>query len=212
MIKIANFEFDENSQIKTALTHCSFSKDNYERLEFLGDSILDFIVGEHFYLTTAENEGLLTKMRSFYVGANLLCEVFDDLSLENLMLVGKSLKSLSKNIKCDVIESVLAVIYLEQGLNEAKRFVQENILIKNCTESDIFDSKSLLQEIAQKHKLPLEYTLLSQTGQDHNPIFEVKVQMGEKFAVATCANKHIAQVIAAQKLLDIISKEKTNEF
>lgn len=145
-----NYIFKDKNLIKRALTHSSKSEDNYERLEFLGDSILDFLVGEYFYLHCNENEGKLTVLRSHYVSENYLVKVFDDLALENDVILGKSYQGeISKAIKGDVVEAILGAIYLDGGLEKARKFIYDNFDLKNYKNIIDDNYKSKLQELIQ---------------------------------------------------------------
>lgn len=144
------YEFKDKSLLTRALTHCSKSAENYERLEYLGDSILDFVVGEYFFKNTDKAEGELTVLRSRFISEQYLSKVFDELNLENEVIVGKSYKgAISKAIKCDVIEAIIAGIYLESGLDEAKKFIIEKLNLANYESVADTNFKSRLQELIQ---------------------------------------------------------------
>ena len=111
------YNFADQNLFKRAVTHSSKSEENYERLEFLGDGILDFVVGEYLFVHTAEKEGKLTVLRSHYVSENNLCKIFDKLNLSDQVILGKSYQGeISKAIKGDIIEAIIASIYLDGGL------------------------------------------------------------------------------------------------
>lgn len=133
-----------------AFTHSSKSEINYERLEFLGDGILDFVVGEYLFLHSKAQEGKLTVLRSHYVSESNLCKIFDLLNLGQFVMVGKSYQGqISKAVKADVVEAVIAAIYLECGLEKTKEFICKNFDLKNF-ESVVDDNyKSKLQELVQ---------------------------------------------------------------
>lgn len=144
------YEFKDKKLLTLALTHCSKSANNYERLEFLGDSILDFVVGDYFFKNTDKKEGELTVLRSRFISEQYLSKVFDELNLENEVLVGKSYKgAISKAIKCDVIESIIAGIYIESGLDEARKFIEEKLHLSNYQNVKDTNYKSQLQELIQ---------------------------------------------------------------
>ena len=121
MTKIGGYEF-KTSLIDTAFTHSSKSAENYERLEFLGDSILDFLIADILYKNNNLKEDELTRSRANIVSEENLSKVFDSLNLQKMVKLGKSLKVVTKAIKCDVLESVIATIYLESGLNACQKF------------------------------------------------------------------------------------------
>ncbi len=207
MIKIGDYEFKNCDLVERALTHSSYSTENYERLEFLGDSILDFIVAKYFFEKTSLNEGLLTKMRSHFVSEDNLCKVFDNLQLGSYVKLGKSCKELTKSIKCDMFEAVIASIYLDSNLPTCEKFIISNIFLEDFTSVELLDSKSKLQEIAQSNKQVVQYELLEQKGLSHKPTFVVKASVGNVSATAESGSKQIAEQLAAKKILDIISKE-----
>ena len=144
------YEFKDKKLLKKALTHCSKSPDNYERLEYLGDSILDFVVGEYFFKNTDKQEGELTILRSRFISEQYLAKVFDELELEKEVLVGKSYKgAISKAIKGDVVEALIAGIYLEAGLDKARDFITEKLHLENYEKVKDTNFKSQLQELIQ---------------------------------------------------------------
>lgn len=148
--KRLGYEFKDKNLLKKALTHCSKSPDNYERLEFLGDSILDFLVGEYFFKKTDKPEGELTVLRSRFISESYLSGVFDKLGLEKEVFVGKSYKgAISKAIKCDVVESIIAGIYLDSGIKETKKFIYEKLDLKNYMKVKDTNYKTKLQELIQ---------------------------------------------------------------
>ena len=126
-MRIGEYTFKNTELINQALTHSSKSIVNYERLEFLGDSILDFLVGEYFYKNCDQPEGKLTVLRSYYVSENYLLKVFDKLNLAKLVKIGKSCQGeISKAVKGDVVEAIIASIYLDGGLESARNFIYKN--------------------------------------------------------------------------------------
>lgn len=149
-MKFLNYKFKDAGLIERALTHSSKSEINYERLEFLGDSILDFLVGEYFYKHCDESEGRLTVLRSQYVSENHLVKIFDKLKLANYVKLGKSYQGeISKAIKGDVVEAILGAIYLDGGLNEAQKFIERYFDLENYKNMVDENYKSKLQELVQ---------------------------------------------------------------
>ena len=132
--------------IKTALTHSSFSSKNYERLEFLGDSILDFLIADILYKNSKYKEDQLTRARAFVVSEENLSQIFDKLNISPMVKLGKSCKEITKAIKCDIVESIVACIYWESGLEACNLFIIENFDI-NAKEQK--DYKTQFQEFAQ---------------------------------------------------------------
>ena len=144
------YTFKDESLLTQALTHCSKSTKNYERLEFLGDSILDFVVGEYFFKITDKKEGELTVLRSRFISEQYLSKVFDELELDKDVIVGKSYKgAISKAIKADIIEAIIAGIYLESGLEMTKKFIEAKLHLENYKNVKDTNYKSKLQELIQ---------------------------------------------------------------
>ena len=198
-MQIANYKFKDDQIIARALTHSSKSDQNYERLEFLGDSILDFLVGEYFYNHCLEQEGKLTVYRSQYVSENYLAKVFDKLNLEKLVKLGKSCQGeISKAIKADVVEAIIASIYLDSDLENARKFIYQNFDLQSYKEVEDENFKSKLQELVQgnfKCKMsyvtqPFEEGFISSFFMDEDEISSGKgkskqeaEQMAAKFAI-----------------------------
>lgn len=166
-----------------ALTHSSYSNEhetpNYERLEFLGDAVLQLITSEYFFLNTSYNEGDMSKIRASYVCEEALYNYAQDIELKKYIRVGHGQeKNINATIIADVFESLLAVIYLENGLEVVKKFVLDLILPyieKNV--QFIHDYKSLLQEMVQTDKKSLDYVLVDETGPAHEKTFTIEVRI-----------------------------------
>ena len=150
---VIGYSFKNQSLPALALTHSSFSKENYERLEFLGDGILDFIVGDYLFRQSHQDEGYLTVLRSHFVSENNLSKIFDTLKLEKYVVTGKSYQGkLSKSIKADVIEAVIAAIYLDDeknGLKNATNVICQHFDLQNFSSVVDDNYKSRLQELVQ---------------------------------------------------------------
>ncbi len=198
-----NYKFKNKELLERALTHSSKSTNNYERLEFLGDSILDFLVGEYFFEHCGEDEGRLTVLRSHYVSENYMSSVFDKLDLKNDVKLGKSWQGeISKAIKDDVVEAILAAIYLdagENGIKEARKFVLENFDLQNYKSIVDDNYKSRLQELVQGNfKCKIQYvTIASDDG------FISSFYMDEdKISTGKGKSKIEAEQQAAKKAID----------
>ncbi|MBO5884341.1 MAG: ribonuclease III [Clostridia bacterium] len=208
MINIGGYSFTNEKIIDLALTHSSFSAENYERLEFLGDSILDFLVAKILFNNTNLNEGMLTKVRSHYVSEDNLSLVFDNLQIKDIVKLGKSCKQVTKSIKCDILEAIIAAIYLDSNLEKCEKFINDNIFTENVENIEVLDNKSMLQEIAQSKKMQVVYTLLDQTGMAHKPTFVVEAKVGKYTAIASSGSKQMAEQKSAKIILEQMSKEK----
>ena len=172
----------ENIELLTiALTHSSYSNEmggeNYERLEFLGDSVLQLIMSEYFYKNHDLSEGDMSKTRASYVCENALYEYSKKINLIPYVRVGHGLDHTeNETIIADVFEAVLAVIYLDKGFDVAKDYIYK-VIIPFVKEKRVFlsDYKSHLQEMVQTEKKSLEYVLIEETGPAHDKRFKVNV-------------------------------------
>ena len=143
-------EFKNRKYIDEALTHPSKSKNNYQRLEFLGDSILDFLVGEYLFLQSNKSEGDLTVLRAHFVSEEYLSECFDKLGIEDELNLGKSLQGkVTRAIKGDVFEAIIGAIYLEKGIEFTRNFIIERLNLANFENVENNNYKSELQELVQ---------------------------------------------------------------
>lgn len=207
-IKIKNEEL-----LLTALTHSSYANEekvnSYERLEFLGDAVLELATSEYFYLKTNLKEGDMSKVRASYVCENALFEYSNKIGLTKHIRVGNGISKLTESIVADCFESVLAVIFLEHGFSVAKKFALS--IIVPYIESGynfIHDSKSYLQEMVQTDKKSLEYVVTSETGPAHDKTFEVDVLVdGIRFGHGIGKSKKEAEQSAANDAI----KKQANE-
>ena len=163
-----------------ALTHSSYSNEHggksYERLEYLGDAILEIVCSEYLYFNTHESEGEMSRLRSLYVCENALYEYSKEINLKDYILLGNGVEEANKTIIADVFEACMAVIYLENGLSTVKRLFDKLIVPYIERKEDfLMDYKSLLQEDVQTVKKSVEYNLISETGPAHKKEFEVEV-------------------------------------
>ena len=161
-----NYNFKDKKLLERALTHSSKTELNYERLEFLGDSILDFLVGEYFFKNCRDDEGKLTVLRSHYVSENYLAKLFDKLNLSGEVKLGKSYQGeISKAIKADVIEALIAGIYLdakEKGIEKAREFIMQYFDLENYKSIVDDNYKSRLQELIQGNfKCKMQYVTVA---------------------------------------------------
>lgn len=200
--------------IREALTHRTYAvehglKYDNQRLEFLGDAVLEIIHTEYLYFRYPQlSEGDLTKIRSALSCESALAAVARQLSLGDYLLIGNGEKECHGNCRestlCDLFEAVLGAIYLSAGLDKAKAFVL------NTMESYFPDPKKLLnslnpkgqlQEFAQGRwkKVP-EYRLLRHGGPQHCPFFEVEVRVERFVAIGSGSSRKQAEVTAAEKM------------
>ena len=200
MTKIGTYEFKDEQTLKTALTHSSYGSNNYERLEFLGDSILDFLIADILYNNAKLKEAELTRARAFLVSEETLSKLFDKLKLESLVKLGKSCPKVTRAIKCDIIESIIATIYLESGLDVTKRFILDNF---DLSVNEQKDYKTQFQEYAQRYKYTYEYILDKTEGPAHKLTFYVSLIVNGKCEATCCANsKSKAEKLCAKNVLE----------
>ena len=206
------YEFKDESLLKISLTHPSFSKkNNYERLEFLGDRVLGLIISDEiFHSYPDDSEGNLAKKISFLVCKNTLIKIADELRLEKHFIISKNIKENSfDSIKANSLEAVIAAIYLDSNFSNTYKIVKK--LWNNCIQKinlDYHDPKSKLQEWSLKTNniLPV-YEVKKKEGPDHNPIFTVNLKLNGKIhSIGVGKNKQDAEVMAAEKALKEIDK------
>ncbi|MEX0722876.1 MAG: ribonuclease III [Gracilimonas sp.] len=192
--RIVGFEIDDPSLFLKALRHRSTlsqekyeTYDSYERLEFLGDAVLDLIAAEILFNNFPEkDEGFLTKVRAKLVRGDTLTDFSTKLGFEELMELGErnGAGRISKSILADAFESVIAAIYITKGYKQAYQFVDkviEKYLVLDELINTIDNYKSALLELAQAHKMSIPYyELVSESGPGHNRTFTVKVLVDEK--------------------------------
>lgn len=171
--------------LKTALTHSSYSNEhnceNYERLEYLGDAILEAVTSEYLYLNTDYKEGEMTKIRANYVCEKALACYSRDIGIDKCIRLGHGqIHNLNDTIIADVFEAVAAVIYLDQGYDVVKKYL-DDIIIPYIKEKRDFntDYKTMLQEAVQTTRRSLEYVLLNEYGEAHDKTFEMAVKIDD---------------------------------
>lgn len=211
--------FSDTSLLIQAITHRSYLNEHAdfpyahnERLEFLGDAVLELIVTEHLYRTYANPEGELTTWRSALVNAKTLAGIANQLEFEEYLLLskGEARDAHSKArmyILANAIEAIIGAIYLDGGTAAATKFVKMHVLahlpyiLKNLL---YVDPKSQFQETAQEMLgVTPTYKVLSETGPDHNKEFTVGLFVEKELvAVGRGSSKQEAQVAAAQAGLD----------
>ena len=210
------YKFKDQELLKKALTHTSYAYEHNvesnEKLEFLGDSILEFISSIYLYKNYPKlKEGEMTKVRATVVCEKSLYKVAKKHNFSDFLYLGKSERlSGGENrpaILADSVEAVIAAIYLDGGLEEARRFIEENlkeeieIASKHVGQKDY---KTVLQEKLQEHgEVRIVYTIINEKGPDHDKIFEAKVECnGKQLAVGTGKSKKQAEMQAAKKALE----------
>lgn len=203
-----NIQMKNQKLLDIALTHSSYSNEhggeNYERLEFLGDAVLQLITSEYFYKKYNYQEGELSKIRAGFVCEEALAQYAKDVGIDKCIRVGNGQKdNINDTIIADTFESVLGAIYLDQGFSVAQKYVL-TILKPYVLEHHVFfgDYKSRLQELVQTDKKSLEYRLIKESGPSHDKtfVFEVVID-GIVYGSGSGKSKKEAEQKAAQDAL-----------
>lgn len=187
--------------------HPDFPLGHNERLEFLGDAVLELVVTEHLYQNYENPEGELTNWRAALVNADMLADLCADLEVEAYLHLSKG-EAKDKNSKArkyilaNAYEAIIGSIYIDLGWEKAKEFIEARVLsqLPNILKHRLYiDPKSRFQEASQEHAgITPTYKVLSETGPDHEKQFEVAVFLGkEQVAVGSGTSKQEAQVAAA---------------
>ncbi len=220
------YRFEDEGLLAESLTHSSVANDplsSNERLEFLGDAVLGFVVCERLYeMFPDQREGELTKIKSAVVSRRCCAQVSEQLGLTDLMTLGKGLgdgSELPESVGAAVYESLVAAIYLDGGLEPARRFILDYMqaMIDEAAESTHQRNyKSVLQQHAQRHMSDMPtYLLLDEKGPDHAKCFEICVEIeGRRFSSAWGQSKKQAEQQAALQALvqlDLISPESIGD-
>ena len=195
-----------------AFTHTSYSNEhqtrNYERLEYLGDAVLELLMSEYLYKNTEYEEGEMTKLRANYVCENALYEYSLRLNLNEELLLGhgeeESGGRTRKTIVADIFESFIGALFLDQGLDTVKKFLYENVIpLIERKEINFFDDyKSVLQEYVQTDKRSLEYEVINEDGPSHNKEFTVQVKIDNiVYGTGIAHSKKEAEQLAAKDAL-----------
>lgn len=202
---IGGYEFKDQNLLNQALTHISFSKKNYERLEFLGDSILDFLVAEIIFKDKQKQQDELSRIRANIVSEDALYKIFDRLDIEHMVRLAKGMNGPTKAIKADMVESLIAVIYLESGIDECKKFILNNL---DLSASSNKDYKTEFQEYAQKFRVRYKYNLDKTEGPAHNLTFFISLVVeGKTIASSSASSKLEAEKMCAKQALLILNKK-----
>lgn len=191
--EITGYRFRDKSLLRQALTHSSYANEmkinkyeNYERLEFLGDAVLELVSSDFLFRKRRENsEGRLTKLRASMVCEPALAFCAREISLEQYILLGKGEEATGgrgrDSIVSDVMESLIGAIYLDGGLEEASAFIHRFVLSDLEHKQLFYDAKTKLQEIVQQENSgTLHYELVREDGPQHDKIFDVEAYVGEK--------------------------------
>ena len=204
-LKKYEIELENKDLLLESLTHSSYSNEhscnNYERLEYLGDAVLELIVSDYLFNNETINEGSMTKKRASYVCEEALATYSKEVGFIPFIRVGHGqLDNINDTIVADIFEAILGVIYLEKGFVIAKKYINE-VVIPHIKKGDVFltDYKSALQESIQTDKKTLEYVLISESGPAHDKTYVVEVRIDDMiFGKGTGKSKKEAEQNAAK--------------
>ena len=215
--KEIGYTFKNKQLLKIALTHTSYAYehkiDSNEKLEFLGDSILEFISSEYLFNNYKQlKEGEMTKVRATAVCEDSLYKIALKLNFSDFLFLGKSEISSSnrkKAILADSVEAVIAAIYLDSNIEVVKKFILSNIKeIIEVSSHNVGqkDYKTVLQEKLQVNgDVLIKYTILKEEGPDHDKKFTAEVECdGKKLASGQGRSKKLAEMEAARKALELL--------
>ena len=218
------YNFKDSHLLGHAVTHSSYVNEKHmkkadcnERLEFLGDAVLELISSEYlFFENQTMPEGELTKLRASMVCEKALAFCARDLELGSYLLLGKGEDATGgrfrESITSDALEALIGAIYLDGGFANAKEFILKYILNDLEGKRLFYDSKTILQEIVQgdEHSGKLEYVLVEESGPDHNKNYKVEARIGNKsYGCGEGHTKKAAEQEAAyQAILELRKKDK----
>ena len=216
--KSIGYQFKDKRLLKTALTHTSYAYENkvksYERLEYLGDSILEFISSKYLFENFQNlSEGEMTKVRAYAVCEESLYKIAVKHNFSDFLYLGKSEKSTNNNKKAilaDTVEAVIAAIYLDSNdMKIVQNFILENIKdeVEYASHNvGVKDYKTVLQEKLQEHgEVQIKYNIINEEGPDHNKTFTAEVECdGKKLAIGSGRSKKSAEMEAARKAIELL--------
>lgn len=215
--KKIGYTFKNKALLERAITHssaCSSALKNYQSLEFLGDSILDFIVAKRLMeINPDAHEGSLTKLRASIVSKEPLAAEVERLGLHKFLIVGKGENreqiATQSKIMSDIFEAVTAAIFLDSGKIEmAEKFILAKLADRfngKDKHDNTCDYKTVLNEFSSKHSIKVSYHLVKQSGKPHAPIFEYEVKIDGVTAGKGIGNsKRLAEQLAAKQAIEHI--------
>lgn len=215
-VKKLKESFKNKDLFDLALTHRSWvnehkgKRTHNERLEFLGDAVLEFVVSKEIYSAFPDKEeGYLTALRANLVNTVSLSEIAKTLNLGELLFLSKGEEEsggrTNPSLLADTVEAIIGAIFLDSGVDTAEEFIRENLLLdlEKRAKSPLKDPKSVLQEFVQAQSLAApKYVVSKETGPDHNKIFVMEVWVdGKVWGVGEGKSKSLAEQEAASKAI-----------
>ncbi len=220
-LEIAGYTFADDGLVETALTHSSYLHEHpdlaapdFERLEFLGDAVVDLVVGEELFRRFPEaTEGELTSLRASLVSSSALAAVGRSLGLPLLAHLGRGEEETGGRTRvglaASLYESLIGAVYVEAGFGRARAMVLDTMgdALDAIGSASTKSAKTILQEWAQASRLALPvYRVLDASGPEHRRDFVVEVDVDGRVARGTGASKREAQESAAAQLLEMVTK------
>ncbi len=219
---IIGYKFKDKALLTRALTHSSAIMDNpellsYERLEYLGDAVLDLLVTTLLYNSYPDkSEGWMTKVRASIVSETPLAQIARDINLGTFLILGKGTENAGgrelSSILSDSIEAIIGALYIDGGITVAQKFIipyMESKLHDSIKQGKYFDYKTSLQELMQKNgNVSIKYELVKEEGPPHDRMFTTSVAVdGRKLGTGIGKSKKAAQQDAAKKALEEINND-----
>ncbi len=214
LMKALGYSFRDEALLRRALTHPSVGKEDNQRLEFLGDAVLQYLMSDRLYREyPEEREGALSHQRALLVCEAALSQVARRLGLGEALIMDKGEEQTGgrekPSVLCDAMEAVLAAVYLDGGMDAAREIVARCWPAPEDVERPMQDSKGLLQELLQRDGSdPPSYEIIGTSGPPHDRIFRAAVFHGGKLlAEGEGRKKKEAEQAAALKALETLTKE-----
>ncbi len=213
ILNILNIDTNNKELYEVAFTHTSYANENncesYERLEYLGDAVLELVVSDYLYNNTNETEGVMTKLRAHYVCESANYEYSMKLGLNKYLRLGHGEEMSGgrdrKAIVADIFESFIGAVFLDQGIDKAKEIIYDTTIdfIKNNKLDFYDDYKSELQELVQTDKRSLEYIIVDESGPAHNKTFKAIVKIDDViYGEGMAHTKKEAEQMAAKSAIE----------
>ncbi len=216
------YKYKNKNLLRQAMTHTSFANEqkinkleSYERIEFLGDAILEMVSSEYFYFAYPDiTEGNLTKKRASAVCEPSLAITARELELGKYLLLGKGEETTGgrerDSIIADAVEALIGSVYLDGGLDEAKKFILKFVLNDLENKQLFYDAKSILMETLQAKKMTdFEYRLVGEEGPDHEKVFKTEAVLeGKRIGYGEGQSKKVSEQKAAYEALILLRNEQ----
>ncbi len=214
---VLGYTFKNKQLLYTAFVHSSYANENKvagnERMEFFGDAVLQFITTEQLMKTYKDkDEGDLSKIRSAIVSMESLTKAIDKMDIENFVLLSKGAKKCNtkpKKLESNLYEAILCAIYLDGGIQAAKKFVLTSLEEQFSHAPTVVDFATELQEYCQANKLQFEYKFVGQSGTENNTIYQFELYVDQKLVSSGAGKtKKQAKHKCAEKALNKFNYNK----